>query len=120
MGLVHLVVVLHILRLHAATNTIMDHTAVADVLHILQHHAVVNMGLVLYAPHMEHKHAVLLTLLMNAVYKMFHFIIHAVLDIAQLAVALNIIHIMVIFAVQHMFIIHTKAELFAASQYFVQ
>jgi hypothetical protein len=66
MGLVHLVVVLHILRLHAATNTIMDHTQAVDALLILQHHAVVNMGLVLYAPHMEHKHAVFLTLVMNA------------------------------------------------------
>ena len=120
MGLVHLVVVLHILRLHVATNTIMDQPQVADVLHILQHHAVVNMGLVLYAPPMEHKHAVLLTLLMNAVYKMFHFITHAVLHIAQAVAVHRIIHIMVGFAVPHMFIIHTKVELSVDNSIIVQ
>jgi hypothetical protein len=69
MGQTQAVGVLHILRLHAATNTIMEQAQVADVLHTLQHHAVISMGLVLYALHTEHKHAVLHTELMSVVYK---------------------------------------------------
>jgi hypothetical protein len=66
MGLVHLVVVLHILRLHAATNTIMDQMEVAGVLLTLQQVAAMDMEHVPYAPHMEHKHAVLLIQIMSA------------------------------------------------------
>lgn len=90
------------------------------VLHIHKQAVVTNMDILPYAPHMGHKHVVPLILLMNAVYKIFHFITHAVLHIVQLVAVHRIIHIMVDFAVPHMFIIHTKAELFVDNFIIVQ
>ena len=113
MDLILAVDALHIHKQLVVINTIMDQTQVADVLHILQHHAVVNMGLVLYALHMEHKHVALHIHMLFAVQQDFqHITIHAVKHtLAQVAVH-NIIHTMVVFAVPHMFIIHTKVELY--------
>ena len=105
---------------HIAAQLHMGQAQVVGVLHILQHHAVVNMGLVLYAPQMGHKHVVPLILLMSAVYKISHFITHAVLHIAQAVAAHLIIHTMAAFAVPHTFIIHIKAELFVDNSITVQ
>ena len=97
-------------------HTHMDQTLVADVLHILKPNAVVHMDMLQFALRMVQHHAVQLIDMLFVVQQDFqHIIIHAVKHILAQAAVLSIIHITAIFAVQHMFIIHTKVELFVVN-----
>jgi hypothetical protein len=112
MDLTHLAGVLHIHRQHVVIHTHMDLTHLAGVLLTLQQVAAVDMEHVPYAQATAQNHAVpLIGMLFVVQQASQHIITHAVKHILAQAAVLSTIHITVIFAVQHMFIVHTKAEL---------
>lgn len=91
----------------------MDLILAVDALHIHKQLVVINMDIPQCVLHMEHNHVALHIHMLFAVQQDFqHITIHAAPNmLAQVAVQ-SIIHTMVVFAVQHMFIIHTKVELY--------